>query len=163
MQPGRGDGAPRDQRAREDFDGGKSMTELDPKLREFCTVRQLEIFEALEDHGSERKAADALGIARGTIRAAMIALRKKAALKGYSPEHHMTRTVPDGMVLKGVSSYFNKDGALTGQWVKSSADADRQRAIYQAAADAMAEELPRVAPIVPPAHANGDLATVYTL
>lgn len=139
------------------------MKPLDPKLREFCTLRQLEIYEALEKYGSERKAAESLGIGRGTVRTAMLALKKKAALRGYSPEHEMTRSVPDGFMAKGVSSYFNKDGKLTGQWVKSAVDADRQREIFQAAADAMAEEMPRLAPLPGPAHCREDLATVYTL
>ena len=33
-------------------------------LYEFCTVRQLEILEAIEKHGSQRKAAKALGVDR---------------------------------------------------------------------------------------------------
>lgn len=40
---------------------------------------------------------------------------------------------------------------------------DRQREIYQAAADAMAEELPRAPAMTAPAHVLSELATVYTL
>jgi DNA-binding transcriptional regulator YdaS (Cro superfamily) len=136
---------------------------LDPKLREFCTVRQLEIFEALEKHGTQRAAANALGCNKSLVNSAMMAVKKKAALQGYSPEHDMTRTVPDGMVLQGVSTYYNAEGKPSGQWVKSAADTDRQREIYQAAAAAMAEELPRARPLSVPAHVRADLATVYTL
>lgn len=136
---------------------------IDPKLREFATVRQLEILDALGAYGSHRKAAEALGISRGTLSNAIESLKKRAAAQGYSPEHDYTRTVPDGFMVRGVSTYYNKDGERTGQWVKSAVDADRQRAIFQAAADSMAEELPRLEPLAPPMHTRKDLATVYTL
>lgn len=136
---------------------------LDQRLREFCTVRQLEVFEALEQHGSDRKAAKALNCSRGAVRSAMATLATRAAVRGYSPKHDMTRTVPDGMVLKGVSTYYNAEGKASAQWVKSSADTERQREMYQAAADAMSEVLPRVAPVEFAGHPNAELATVYTL
>jgi hypothetical protein len=136
---------------------------IDPKLREYATVRQLEILEAVEERGNERAAAKALGLSRGTVSNAMAALKRKAALQGYSPSHDMTRTVPDGFMVKGVSTYYNADGKPSAQWVKSAIDADRQRAIFQAAADAMAEELPRLSPMKAPTQARADLATVYTL
>jgi hypothetical protein len=138
------------------------MKPLDPKLREFCTVRQLEIFEALEKHASERKAAAALGVGRGTLRTAMVALQKKAALRGYSPTHDLHHPVAPGQSLRGASTLY-KDGKAVMQWVKSTADADKQREIIQAAAAAMAEELPRSAPVAAPAHTRDELATVYTL
>ncbi|MNJ40043.1 hypothetical protein D3C77_349280 [compost metagenome] len=74
------------------------------------------------------------------------ARRRKAelALKGHSPEHGMTRMVPDGYKVKGVSSYYNKDGALTGQWVKSSIDADRQREMIAESFNALRDELPQI-------------------
>lgn len=136
---------------------------IDPKLREFATVRQLEFLEAIDKHGTQRKAADALGVSKGTISNALEKLKKRAALQGYAPDHDMTRTVPDGFMVKGVSTYYNAEGKPSAQWVKSSVDADRQRAIFQAAADAMAEELPRVPPMKAPTQARADLATVYTL
>lgn len=135
---------------------------LDLKLREFCTVRQLEYFEALEKHGSERKAAEALDVSRGTLRHSMESLRKRAAIRGYSPDHGMVHSVPEGQKLRGASTLW-KDGKPVMQWVKTSADEDRMREIVQAAADAMAEELPRLGPVPAPASSRAELATVYTL
>jgi hypothetical protein len=136
---------------------------LDPKLREFCTVRQLEVFEALEEEGSERKAAKRLKCANSLIGKTIQAIKKKAALQGYSPDHDYSRTVPDGFKVRGVSSLYDKDGKLSAQWVKSSADDERRADMLRAAADAMAEDLPRAAPVDAPAHVSDQLATVYTL
>lgn len=99
-----------------------------------------QIIAALKAHPSRRAAAKALG-----INPTAIAQREhRLALKGFSPEHDMTRAVPDGFLVKGVSSYYDKDGALRGQWVKSTQDADRIREILDAACIAMAADLPRL-------------------
>lgn len=70
--------------------------------------------------------------------------RARLALKGYSPKHDMTHTVPDGFKVKGVSTYYDKEGKPRGQWVKSTADAERQAEMMREAVEAMVEDLPRV-------------------
>jgi hypothetical protein len=113
-------------------------------LTQFATVRQLEYLEALEQHGTIRKAAKALGCAKGTITDGLKSLRKKAALQGYSPEHDMVHTVPDGFKVKGVSTYYNNEGKAVGQWVKSSADAERQAEMMR---EAISDFIEGVGPI----------------
>jgi hypothetical protein len=56
------------------------------------------------------------------IRTALRAVELKAALAGYSPGEDMTHSVPSPVVVKGVSSYYNREGELTGQWVKTKLD-----------------------------------------
>ena len=75
---------------------------IDPKLREFATVRQLEYIEALEQHGSSRKAAAALGVNKSAINEALAAVRKKAAQSGYSPTQnkHSKPAEPTGRGTK---------------------------------------------------------------
>jgi hypothetical protein len=136
---------------------------IDCKLKEWATPRQTEFIEAIERCGSERKAASALGVSHGTISNSLASLKKRAARSGYSPSHDMTRTVPDGYMVKGVSTYYDEDGKPRGQWVKSSVDADRQEAIMRDAFAAMAKELPRVKPMAKPAKTKADLCNVYTL
>ena len=136
---------------------------IDPKLREWATVRQLEYIEAIEAHGSIRKAAKALGVAKASIDCSMAGLKKRAAQAGYSPDHDMTKTVPDGFKVRGVSTYYDQDGKARGQWVKSTADEARQAEMMRAAFDAMALELPRVPPARAPASTVSSLCNVYTL
>ncbi len=118
-----------------------------------------EIITALREHGSNRKAAKALGCDPRTVERR----RKSLAAKGYSPDHDMTRTVPDGFKVKGVSTYYDDEGRVRGQWVKSSADAERQREILLAAVEAMAADLPRVAPRKAKGKWRRDLLTVYPI
>lgn len=136
---------------------------IDPKLKEYATPRQAECIDAAIQHGGIRAASRALGVQFNAVHQAITAAKKKAAKAGYSPEHDMTRTVPDGFMVKGVSTYYNAEGKPAGQWVKSSVDQQRMEEIMRQAYDAMAQDLPRQKPIAPPEEVNAQLANVYTL
>lgn len=135
---------------------------FDQNLKKYATPRQLEILEAIEKHGSQGKAAKALGIVRGTLFKALQSVKRRAAKAGYSPEHDMTHTVPDGFLVKGVSTMYDKNGAIKAQWVKSGIDRERQEAILREAFESMAETLPRVDPTTPPSNVEENLCNVYT-
>lgn len=131
-------------------------------LRQFASVRQLEYIEAIEKHGSTRKAAKALGCARSGMLASLDRLKKRAALQGYSPEHDMVHTVPDGFKVKGVSTYYDESGKPRGQWVKSSADAERQEQLFREMIESMCEQVKGLAPISKsPKSEAADLLCVY--
>lgn len=115
--------------------------------------------DAIKEHGTQRKAAAALGVNRRTLERRM----KRMARKGYSPQHDMTHTVPDGFKVKGVSSLYNKDGKLAAQWVKSSEDRDRQYELMQEAVAALSEEVPKQKPIAAPASSVADLLNCYVI
>ena len=114
------------------------QSEID-RLKEFATTRQAEYLDAFIASGTYSGAAKQCGASREVVRRSLLGLKKRAVLQGYSPEHDMTRTVPDGFRVRGVSSLYDKDGKLAAQWVKSSADDERRAEIMQAAFDAMAE------------------------
>lgn len=135
---------------------------IDPALYDFCTPRQRELLEAIERTGSGRAAAASLGLDSSYANNALRAVKKKAALQGYSPSHDMTHTVPDGYKVKGVSTYYDSDGLPRGQWVKSSADAERREEMMRAAVDAMASEIRPVPPVIGPPKTLAHLLTLYT-
>lgn len=139
------------------------MTEDLQSLRSWATVRQMEYLDAIEKHGSIKAASEALGVCRGSVQDSMRHLKRKAARQGHSPEHDMTRTVPDGFIVKGVSTYYDEEGKPRGQWVKSSVDAQRQEELIRAAAEAMAQDLPRLAPLAIPRWTNASLCNLYTM
>ena len=110
-------------------------------LIQFATAREIEYIEAIKKHGSERKAAAALNVSRGSISGALGCLKHRAALRGYSPDHQYSKVVPDGFKVKGVSQYYDKQGKLAGQWVKSSADDDRRMEMLQESIKALCSEI----------------------
>jgi len=89
--------------------------------------------------------------------------RTKLALSGFSPEHDMTRTVPEGFSVKGVSTLYDKKGNVAQQWVKSQQDGDALAKALEAAFSGYKDELPRIAAVPAPTHTNSDLANVYVL
>jgi len=136
---------------------------IDQELYEFATPRQREILDAVELHGGKKQAARALGLNRTTVRDVFRSVQRKSATMGYSPEHDMTHTVPDGFSVKGVSTYYNREGQPTGQWVKSSADEKARFEIAQKAIEALCQTVPPLPPIAAPQSANRDLMTVIPM
>lgn len=119
-----------------------------------------EILEAMRANGeSKSAAAKALGMDRANLRRRL----KRLALKGYSPQHDMTRTVPDGFKVKGVSSLYNKEGELSAQWVKSTADDERRYEMMLEAVAALSDDIPRQLPISGPASTVADLLNCYVI
>jgi hypothetical protein len=136
---------------------------IDERLLEFATGRQAEYMHAYWKHGSAGKAAAELGIGERNITLAFTRVQAKAARQGYAPDSDMTRLAPDGFKVKGVSTYYNKDGKPTGQWVKTHADHARQAEIMAEVVAAMVEDV-RPCPALPaPAHTMAQLANVYVI
>lgn len=130
-------------------------------LRSWATVRQLEYLDAVEKHGSNQKAAKALGVNRRSLDHSLQRLKARAALQGWSPEHDMTRTVPDGFKVRGVSTLYNGSGGVAAQWVKSAPDDERREQIVREMLEALAREVKGLAPsIAGPKHSDADLLAV---
>lgn len=118
-----------------------------------------ELIAALRAHGSNAKAAKALGLHIRTVERR----RARLALKGWSPDHDMTRTVPDGFAVKGTSTLYREDGTIAAQWVKSSADADRREAMLRETLVALTEDLPQLKPRRSGRAGHSDLLTAYLI
>jgi len=135
-----------------------------PELREFAqSTVQLRYIDAVLEHGSNRAAAEALGMNRRTVDEAIIRVVKAAAKRGWSPDHDMTETVPDGFAVAGVSTLYrkglDKDGAPTKnevlQWVKSKQDAEKLLELaVEAIKEAFGDSTMKVPEIAMPSPAN---------
>jgi hypothetical protein len=133
-------------------------------LLQFCeTERQAEILKAVIEYGSNNQASFKLGIARQTVDGAVNRVKRLAEIKGWSPEHDMTRPVPDAFVVRGVSTYYDKDGRASGQWVKSKLDDDKFQELLQSAVEGFKDDLPRVSLINPPPLGNENLLNCYVI
>jgi hypothetical protein len=117
-----------------------------------------QIIEALKTM-SVRAAAEHFGMSERRF----YARKAKLPNKGWSPEHDMTHTVPDGFKVKGVSSLYNKDGQLSAQWVKSTIDQDRQRQLFEASIEAALKDLPPYIPKQAGSSHIGHLMSVYPI
>lgn len=139
------------------------MTRFDTQLRSFATVRQLEIMDAIEQHGSYAKASKAMALSSGTVGNTISLLKAKAARQGWSPEHDLTHPVAPGQILRGASTLY-RDGKAVLQWVKSSANHDAMEATMREFALTLAQDVKGLAPSIPkPKHANSDLMVVVPM
>ncbi len=136
---------------------------IDPAYNVFATETQQSYIDAVNEHRTNKAAAKALGISRHALERAIRNIKNAAAKHGFSPDHDMTRQVPDGYLVKGVSTYYDKDGKPSGQWVKSTVDQDRMQILMRESFAAMSDELPRQKPIPVPKNTQENLANVYTL
>ena len=114
------------------------------KLLDFCkTDRQRQVVNALHEEGSQRLAGISLGISKSTVSTVVERLQTVAARRGWSPDHDMTKTVPEGFHLKGTSTLYDKEGKQVLQWSKTNIDHKRQQELMEEAIKALAEEIPK--------------------
>lgn len=113
----------------------------DEWLRQFCdTDAQRRLLDALRDYGSRAEAARALGIAERNVYNGLKRLKRRAAKQGYSPEHDMRKTVPEGYKVAGVSTLYDQDGEVKAQWVKSKSTPEEN---FDEIREAFLDALPR--------------------
>lgn len=140
--------------------------QVDPNLLQHATEREREYAEAINEHGSVRRAAKVLQINHTSILRAMASLKRRAALAGYSPEHGLIKPIAPGFTAKGHSTAYDlrKPGApAIIQWVKTTRDEARQELAVREAIAALMEDVPRATPALFQGEAARDLCTVYTV
>ena len=90
------------------------ISKIDDTIYSYATLRQQEVIDAVNKaDGNQTKAAETLGITHQTINGALNAAINRASKRGYSPDHDMKHSVPDGFVLKGTSTIHIKNRIKT--------------------------------------------------
>lgn len=95
------------------------MDKVDPRsLLEFArSESQTRVLEAVIQHGSNTKAADALGMNRRGIDKTMKRIEGYAAAKGVAPHRSLVHQTAEGFDAKRVSTAYKEDGSVALQWV----------------------------------------------
>lgn len=128
------------------------------------TEQQRQVVEAVEHHGSARKAAKALGMDRANVSRSYRRVKALAAKRGWAPEYGHTDVAAEGFQVKGHSTLVDKrTGETVLEWIKTSQDGEQQLAAMREMAEALAAPLPRAKRIKPPARVDERLMTVYPL
>jgi hypothetical protein len=133
-------------------------------LRPFAdTPRQHEVLDALQGATVEI-AAKALKLSQRKVYESVAAMKKKAAeaaAKGYAPGHWQDGVAP-GYIM-GKVTVQRANGVVERTWERQHPDdVARAEAIREAAA-ALAEDLPRLPPVMAPGAVQAALTTVYTI
>lgn len=104
--------------------------------------------EAVERHGSIRKAAKAMDMP-------------------YSSFHRWLekekKGIPLGYRIKGESTLYDAEGGVKQKWVKTETDKEAQQLALMATIDALKSEIPKEKPITAPDYTNEELLSCYVL
>lgn len=129
----------------------------------YGTDTQIKYADAVNKHGSHRKAAKVLGVNQTTISRAIKMMEKKAASKGVAPRHHMVHSTPDPFITKGVSTMYGADGEVKVQWHKTKIDDQLRLDMMKDIVAAQCEEIKPLRKTKSPIGTKSELMNVYTM
>jgi hypothetical protein len=140
-------------------DGGAWLH--DPGVWKDATETQIKYRDAVIEHRTMRVASRALGVAVSAISEALKRARANAARYGHAPGHFNDGTAP-GYRMGKVTIQRGPAG-VERVWERQHPDDVALRAAVEAMARSMADDVPRAAPVAPPAAILALLANLYTL
>tara|TARA_R100001377_G_scaffold83734_1_gene65785 strand:- start:678 stop:1865 length:1188 start_codon:yes stop_codon:yes gene_type:complete len=136
---------------------------VDPALEQYSTKTQWTYYQAYVEHGTSIKAANALGVNPKTVSGAVRLLLLKASVAGYSPEHSAIHPAGPGFSVKGISTFYDNEGNVSRQWVKTERDKEQQLDKLRDAVESITENITPVKAIAAPKLCNKDMMTVYPM
>lgn len=139
------------------------MTDSSYLTKYATTPRQIELLEAIAEHGSVSAASKVIGMESTNAYRTIRSLKSKAAISGDAPEADMVHKVPEPFVVGGVSTLYNKEGEPKLQWVKSKLSPAMHEHIMGEAAKAWAADLPKYEPQKGPESPKSDLMNMFIL
>jgi hypothetical protein len=119
--------------------------------------------DALAAYGSQSAAARALGMSRKTFIGRLDQAVRRGIATAECVAIQPNQGPPEGYKLKGTSTYYDKDGLVRGQWVKTNAAIEALQAMQKAVFEQMCSELKPLKKIAAPKRCDQDLLTLYTL
>jgi predicted phosphodiesterase len=105
----------------------QSKVEQALALEPYATEGERKFIDALKKHGSASAAAKSLGLKTDAVWSAFARLRRRAAQRGWAPEHgwnppaertEPAGTIPDGFEIEKVTDNVGPDGARLQAWNK---------------------------------------------
>lgn len=129
-------------------------------LRPFAeTAKQVEVLDALRDHGTQLAAAQAIGCVKSNIDGHLGAMRKRAARQGVAPGHWEGGVAPG--YLMGKVTVQRGPGGVERTWERQHPDTAALHAVMLAHIEGARDDLGRVEPIASPAVCDDELLTIY--
>ena len=142
------------------------MAKIDPAiLLEFATSSaQVEACKAVIAHGSNTKAATALGKCRRGVDKIMKRLEGKAASKAVAPHKSVDRETMEGFEAKRVSTAYKEDGTVALQWVIQEPEKRSMKQKLDAMLEGMQDDLTGFkSPVKAPKKVNSDYLAMYMM
>lgn len=106
----------------------------------------LECLRMLSEGNTQRQVATHMGVTARSVERRLQRIRAIAATRGWSPEHDMVQTVPEGFMVKGTSTLYDQAGQPKLQWVKSSKTHAELMEMMRSAVEGMKDDIPKAEP-----------------
>lgn len=126
----------------------------------YATPRQLEYMQAVNDAGSVKKAANALGVAKSTLQEGIRSAKAKAA-RHASVETQFGDGLPDSYVRGKITLQRNAYGEVVQSWERASPDQEID--VQAAILEAMRDEITPIKAVEQKEYADENLLTVIPL
>ena len=142
------------------------MNKMSPEelLRFARNDRQVEVIQAVINHGSNNKAAKALGSGRRTVDTMLKRLEAKAASKAVAPHKSVNRETMEGFEAKRVSTAYKEDGTVALQWVIQEPEKRSMKQKLDAMLEGMQDDLTGFKdPVKAPKKVNSDYLAMYMM
>jgi hypothetical protein len=140
---------------------------INPKmLLPYCnTDKQTRNVKALIKHGTTKGAARALSIDPSNLRKSLRSIEQKASLNAVAPHRDVDHQTMEGFSAKFVTTRYDGDGNVKGQYVRQERDKDDQtQDVLRSFVDGLLEELPGIhKPVKAPKTSTEDRLNVYAI
>lgn len=93
------------------------------------------------NNGNISAAARHLNLSVRNKRAQLARIKRRAAAQGFSPEHDMTNTAPEGFSVSGVSTLYDEEGNVKIQWVKTHAAQEKLKEDFRDFIEGVCQEI----------------------
>ena len=123
------------------------------------SARQIEILEAVIQHGKAKSASDALGINVAQVYRAIKRAEANALKRGWSPEHNLDKPVPPGYLMERYTLQVNGKGETERMWVKGKQTAAQLEDNVKAFVEGLDMDIPRFEPVASAERFYEDLCT----
>lgn len=93
---------------------------------------------------SVEQAAKSLSMSANEVLYTIEAIKRYAAIRGFSPEHDMTHVTSETQAVKGISTLYGANGEQKLQWVKTNVSLEQQLEALKEVVNALKESVPKV-------------------
>lgn len=134
-------------------------------LTEACvTNRQRQIVELRSQQLSYREISKKIGGDPSNIAKAYKQVQKRAALRGYAPEHDLTKPAAPGFTTRRVSTMYGDDGEIRAQWHIQEPQKVALQEMVAELTEGLKDELKGVhKPIAKPKATDNDLMSAFII
>jgi hypothetical protein len=118
----------------------------------------------IKNDGVVARAAEELGRKETNIYRSVRNMEARAAKAGHSPEADAVGHAPEGYIVKGKSTFYDSDGNIRSQWVKTAIDRDKEIEIIREVVDELTSGIRPLPQLPPPVtKRDEDLLNLYTM